>query len=718
MSIRKYLLDDMSTQEEAKKKGYTSAGGPYWKDKTNKIVAKTQNNKLVDVDKTDNINGIETLDKMDAEQASGSNMEADQEPGSNMPQQAPPNPLLQIQGEKQTTAVFLGIGAPPKISDKDAYKAFNVCHSLVKSNTKSNAQIEDMETQEKANEITSTFISDMYGVTKEEERDQKQYLEKLITDYNITQDEKGKIKFIHLGYETNNSELSDIFKGDTKKLKDYFDHFGKGLVKIPKSTGNHINDLTKAAKPESGLSIISSTSFINAANDILNSKDLGKLDKKFHNLYGMTDDNGFVLNTTDNNGRYLQESIKQNKSIDKTINKLEEMELLGKISKGSKDILISHKERMISIAADAADTNKEHMWAKDKYGQTELAKRIQKSYAETINSLYEKDEKAALAVMKQFAETCAYETETANKEEVYLPVSGNFPIGDKLKVTRKSRVDDGKITIEKVESISVKAGKNGLGFGSNINMFTRLLPNKKDQDIVGSLKDGHHDIGIDNELLDGSDERWDNIFGDYIEKDKNKEIKNVLIKYREEFNKVDKGDKEKINTLNQKYMKKIPMNKKEIGSLVGSKNEKVCSEDPRALITTLAFKYSIGKSNGYDKIEFNHAFIAGGAMATVLERPDQDMDNWILKYRFDDDKGIPNATYEGKKLKSVRSGLRKIGKQLEKEGIKGKEYNRQIQQELQNLCIKYDVPPPKIDESKFKTFLFSDIIVESKEEDD
>lgn len=679
-----------------------------WEDETGNVVATTTGGKFKWLDKKEG--PAPSASELPSESSSGS-----QSPSGSQASQAPPNPSMAASGKEQKSAMFLKTKVPSP-SDPDAYQSFSTSHSLIQSYD--SVAVSAGQAKECLDKVVPDLAKKLNGINDKDELGQKDYLEKLIRDFNLTVNKKGDVRIMSIGDKDGIKAMAPA----SKDLKDYFDHFGKGAVQIPSSGGKAASEITAAAKPELGLTALHSSSFSDVS-DMLTSKDLGDLDKKFHNIYGITNSDGiFIQNDSENHRQYLQDSITKNVSLDRTINKLKELETDGDIDEGLSDILSKHKDRMAAIASDV---RKNDLWDKDEHGQSKLAKRIQSSYAKAIDDIYDKDRKVGLAVMKQLAETCAYESEVANKKEVYLPVSGNFPIGDKLRITRKAKGQDGKVTIEKVESISIKSGEDGLGFGSNVNQFTRL--SKKDPDIVGHLRSGKHTVGIHDDILD-KDDKWKGTVGKKLGA-KSDTIQTFLKDYREEYKKLnvttrpDSKTKAKIDDLNKKYAKKLKerIDEEEVAAIVGKSNASAVMKDPRALATCLGFQHSVASNGGFDKVEFNHMFIMpGGTMAMIIEKGSANMDNWKIGHRFDDEKAMSNASYEGPGFKKIKSELKKLKSRLTKDGIKGEEHKRRMREGLGDLCKQHGFPPPaSLDESKspLGTFLRSGVIMESGVDD-
>ena len=98
--------------------------------------------------------------------------------------------------------------------------------------------------------------------------------------------------------------------------------------------------------------------------------------------------------------------------------------------------------------------------------------------------------------MKQIAENNLYEQELAAGEEAYLPSSGNFPAGDKIKGG----------TTERVALVSCKFGKAGRIYGCPANSKTicELHPNPNKRNNQGQyLGEDGHTLVINDNLIKG-----------------------------------------------------------------------------------------------------------------------------------------------------------------------------------------------------------------------
>ena len=766
-TLKSYLLEADKTKKkpvedeqgsaisQAHKAGYEHAGGPYWQDKSGKVVAMTRNNKLVDVSfkspedeakAMGHYKGKGHADSADIDVTTGEAPSAASPSASNLAMTLTGS-NIEVQAVQKALA-FFGTPTPPNDTESENGRAFYVCKNMLK-------RFDDFAIDEKASEEEKEAMNDnipmllkrMYEITKIDDPKRNEHLQKIINDYNIVLGSDGKVKIMKLHADSGLQKLAQVFSPMSDDIKKYFNQFSNNLVEIPTETTNKdqvANDISTAAKPQLGLEVLSSSAF-DSIGKILNSKDLGLLETKFHNIYGITSENGqFLQNGGSNSHIYLKDSFEKNMSLPNTINKMKELETSGKLEKGCSDILVAHQERMKHIVSVASGDDTQ--WQKDGATKmTKVANQIRLSYGQMMGEIFEKNEKVGNSLMKQMAEICAYEVETANREEVYLPVSGTFPIGDKLRIKRKDPKDDGSVEIEKVESVSVKSGSKP--FPSDIHMYTRLLKKPKDRDIVGRVYNGTHDIGIRNDLLEDRGNRdWNRIFGKYLG-GKSDKVKDVLKDYRKKL--VDANPtrtqpstkiKENILKLNEEYSKKImgQITSEELESLVGKSNLEACKKDPRAFVNALAFKHSLDESKGFKNVAFNHTFfIPDGGMMSLEERPSKDMNEWKLQmHRFDDERGNAGATYEGEKFKSAKTKIEKASKALikiAKDEHKGKnkfnveeyknskKFTKDLGRSTNNILREYGFPAVpdrlKYEETKFRSFLNTKLIMESKEDD-
>jgi hypothetical protein len=376
-----------------------------------------------------------------------------------------------------------------------------------------------------------------------------------------------------------------------------------------------------------------------------------RLNPNFHQVFGPTDKSGNLVYPSGgkNSKAFLQQSLDENNSIRKTINKLEELEKTENVSPKVRQSLEQHQKNMENIIKTMKIPSKQ------------AAQAIGDSYAVMAESINTESPTLAGAMMKNLAEFALYDTEVANGEEVYLPSDGSFPSGDKLKVTR----DGGKV--ERVASVSVKYGRSGkygsFGFPGETGQYQKYHPDTEYRDRLHSRPgDDGYDIGVKNEII-RDDEKMNKIvdesgLGDAI-KDRDK-LFSVIRENLDEIEKlkkeIDYEQKPKRSSGKPPAWKQLNVKKKEIlaleenlakkmeehidsdklESIVGNDNAKIMMKNPASMVSALTFVSTLKTSNGLDVIEHNHQEIKDGKYESHTDTAEDGTDNpknWKFTWR-------------------------------------------------------------------------------------
>ena len=381
-----------------------------------------------------------------------------------------------------------------------------------------------------------------------------------------------------------------------------------------------------------------------------------RLNPNFHQVFGPSDESGNLVYPSGgkNSKAFLQQSLDENNSIRKTINRLEELEKTENVSPKVRQSLEQHQKNMENIIKTMKIPSKE------------AAQAIGDSYAVMAESINTESPTLAGAMMKNLAEFALYDTEVANGEEVYLPSDGSFPSGDKLKVTR----DGGKV--ERVASVSVKYGRSGkygsFGFPGETAQYQKYHPDPEYRDRLHSRPgDDGYDIGVKNEIV-RDDEKMNKIvdesgLGDVI-KDRDKlfsiirenldEIENL--KKEIDFEQKPKRSsgkppawkqlnvhKKRILALEEDLAKKMEehIDIDKLESTVGDDNAKIMMKNPASMVSALTFVSTLKTSNGLDVIEHNHQEIRDGKYESHIDTAEDGTDNpknWKFTWRAYDNR--------------------------------------------------------------------------------
>ena len=438
--------------------------------------------------------------------------------------------------------------------------------------------------------------------------------------------------------------------------KDYLDPSlleGTGDKKTKKTK----NALTKAAKPE----LVSSATLFkkkgNKFTDEIENPELQKIfntppldriqNKKFQAIFCPIGEDGkpLVPSGGKNSRAYLEQSVRENTSLDATIEVARKEVEAGNLNKDFLTALEKHKENMQATLQMKIPSKK-------------ASQTISDSYAELFTSLHQADADMAPSVLKQFAEMALYDSELANGDQAYLPKDGSFPAGDKLVISNA-----GKGSTELVSFISVKYGKSGDVYGcpANASALQRLHPDENKRDVLGSyIGQPGYTLAIKDELIEDpsayirenlkeqieSDPSLKELFSD----DEIEELGSVITEYKnlvEQFLDKNQGDDRwtKLQKFLNKDKKIISLNKRlkkvatqdKMAKLVGRANANSRFNNtlnPASFISALGATNQIRTSDGYEGVEHNKQYIEDGKAKSSTIPGENDMDKWYLAPRM------------------------------------------------------------------------------------
>tara|TARA_X000001382_G_scaffold37947_2_gene25360 strand:+ start:756 stop:2705 length:1950 start_codon:yes stop_codon:yes gene_type:complete len=388
-----------------------------------------------------------------------------------------------------------------------------------------------------------------------------------------------------------------------------------------------------------------------SVKELFSKEPYDRLNPNFHQVFGPVDDNGNLIYPSGGKNAkvYLKQSLSENNSIKRTIEKLKELEKSDNVSPKISGALEEHQKTMESIV--------------DKYDipSKEASEAIGNSYAKMAETINVESPTIAGAMMKNLAEFALYDTEIAAGDECYLPSDGSFPSGDKLKVTR------GGGKVERVASVSVKYGRSGkygsFGFPGETGQYQKYHPNPEYRDRLHSRPgDNGYELGVKDDIIN-DDKQMDKIIeesglSDAI-KDKDKlltTIRKNLSEIKKLKEEIDFEQKPKRSSGKPPAWKQLNVHKKRIlelekklaeemkdsidedklKELVGNDNAKVIMSRPGCMITALTFASTLTTSNGLDVIEHNHQEIKDGKYETHTDTAEDgtiDLKNWKLTWR-------------------------------------------------------------------------------------
>lgn len=504
-------------------------------------------------------------------------------------------------------------------------------------------------------------------VSLKSEEERKNQAEKMVTKYGLDSNKGSDEPNPKLYMRKVSPDARKILSGEGNKtseeLRDTIENaLGTSLKGATKGGTNVKQEVTTTSKPDIGgenKEFIRTSEQDEGVRSIFSKEPYSRLPSSMHQLMGAVGEDGNLLYPSSENSKaYLKHSIEQNKSLEKTIEKLKQLEESDNVKPSVRKALETHKENMNRILNEYDIPSKE------------ASEAVGSSYALMAETLNEESGVLAGAMMKNMAEMALYDTEIAGGDEAYLPSAGTFPSGDKIRVDR-----DGNGVVEKIAAVSVKYGKGGkfkaYGFPGETTQYQKFHPNEEYRDRLHSRPgDDGYDLGVKDEIVDNPLQVKQIIsesgFGDAI-KDEDKVIE-VIQKMRTEIQKIKKEIGYIQNSAEAKKTGK-PVAKKQIGSqkkkiseiekelasemanyidrdklseLVGKDNARLIVSRPQCMICALTFGSTLTTSNGLDVIEHNHQEIADGKYITKTDTAEsgqtKSLKNWALTWRAYDDR--------------------------------------------------------------------------------
>jgi hypothetical protein len=382
--------------------------------------------------------------------------------------------------------------------------------------------------------------------------------------------------------------------------------------------------------------------------DIFKTEPLSYLEGKFYELHGPLGTDGKLIGRAggENAKVYFQHSVSKNKALDKTIELLKILESQGKVKPGLRKVVETHKAELQRIANEMTIPSKEASAA------------VGASYSKVAQSLVENsDKQVANSIMKQWAEMALYDTETAAGDECYLPSVGNFPSGDKIKITRKGT------KIEKVASVSVKYGSTGkygnFGFPGECAQYQNYHPNPEYRDRNNSHPGVNgYSLGIKDNLIDDKKQFMKMLkesgMAKHLKNPKDIEAFHSLMqKAKLAIEKLRQKHKvnsfkdlvphlKEVKALNEKFAKDMQklFNVNSFVKEYGKDNSAALLGGPMNLMTGMCFAATLNTSNGLNSIEHNHQLIDDkGVYHSSTDSGSPNLKLWKLSFRAYDERG-------------------------------------------------------------------------------
>ena len=583
-------LDDKE-KEKAKKMGLVWKGKGYGKENQDGITHKNDGGKLVKVDK----DGDEK-DDSSGQSISGKPDEFDRDSAVNNKTQKKEK---SISKENQKTVNFLKkkVDDARDLLDEDKQKLVDEC-------------LEKIE----------TLYDD--NASEEEKKEAAEWLMK-------------------------NGKFSTNAKGSTGLRKAYLNGVG-GLRKILSSSGTKSSEdlvqqmekyvelgapynpralkdgFSKAAKPDLGDENISKPKDDEKVREFHEKHPImKKIRAGLHGLYVVKDKEGKAkMPSSEHSKDYLTQSI-NNPALQNTIDYARGQAEAGNVDEGVPRALEEHQKRLQKILNEMPIPSEQARQA------------IADSYNKLMVDLHKADSEIANSILKQVAENNLYEQELANGEEVYLPSAGNFPAGDKIKVSGG----------EVVSLISCKWGKQGRTYGCPANSKTicEMHQDESKRNNQGQyLGEDGYTLLINDDLIKGENKEetkqktkdWikkslqEVDLGDTFTEDELEQIADITAEYMEEIERIRELVKDltpadvKWETFTREMAKIDDKFRKRMGevitedhaaALIGKNNVKNLIErggkvKPEALLSAIEIANNIRTNETLTELEHNKQF--------------------------------------------------------------------------------------------------------------
>ena len=454
-------------------------------------------------------------------------------------------------------------------------------------------------------------------------------------------------------------------------------------MELPEDDNKMAIEIEAAAKPDLGSQNIrsvykkTSRGFTDEVDDpnverLFQTPPLDRIDtNKFKSLFGPTDDNGNLLSPSSKHSKeYLKFSIKNNVSIDNTINVLEKYAAEGKVSPKLADSVKAHKQRLNDILEGMEIPSEE------------AANAVDESYARMFDELMKENQDLASRMLKQFAEMRLYDSEIAKGDEAYLPGDGSFPAGDKLVFK------NGAGGTERVSFVSVKYGKSGDVYGcpANSKALQTLHPDPNKRNRQGQyIGESGFTLAVNDELISDlettkstiksmigempdiqgvfSEEEID-VIADVVTKTKER-VEQLKARYEKDgkMDKVGWGKLQKdllkdptLVELNTKLKEVVSVEK--FSKIIGSRNGRVADKydfGAAHFMSGLSFANQVVTSNGYEGVTHNKQYYDNGTLKNTTVAGTTDRDEWYINFRMYKTAGRGGGgaqiSYIGKELK-------------------------------------------------------------------
>ena len=502
----------------------------------------------------------------------------------------------------------------------------------------------------------------------------------VIYDDNATPEQKKEA----VNWLVENMKLSTNAKTKTNNRKAYFNIFGgerkvisgnagtaksEDLIKrIEEILGEPLDvvnvkgikdKISSAAKPDLGKENIVKHPFEDKYLQELHERPpLDKIRDNNTGIFAVKDENGKPkLPSSEHSKEYLRQSF-DNPSLDATIKACEEEAAKNNIDPKVATTLKDHKKEL------------DRIYNEMEVPSQEASDAILKAYNKLMVDLNNADSDMVGAIMKQQAEMALYQSEIAKGDEVYLPSSGTFPVGDKIKA--------GTDTLEQVALISCKYDKQGRihGCPDNSKTICEIHQDESKRNNQGQyIGEPGHTMLINDDLVIGKDrnetaqktekfitDTLDEIdLGDTFSSDDKKKISSIAADYSEEIKKIkkeldDMGEMSKpdyygllaqrMKEVDEKYGKLMSeaVSDDQISALIGKNNAKNLRRskliNPAEMLSAIEIANNIRTNETLESTEHNKQYFdKDGEPVFKTSKGTRNPDDWSITFRSKRTKG-------------------------------------------------------------------------------
>jgi len=409
--------------------------------------------------------------------------------------------------------------------------------------------------------------------------------------------------------------------------------------------------ITTAAKPDLGSENIVKHPFKNKYLQDLHKKDpLNKIRENNTGIFAVMENGEPKLPSSKYSKEYLRQSF-DNPSLKKTIKAVDEEVKKGNIDPGVGKALKAHQAEL------------ERIYNEMEVPSEEAAQAILASYNKLMVDMNNADSDMVGAIMKQQAEMALYQSELARGEEVYLPSSGTFPVGDKIK--------NGGDAMESVALISCKYDKQGRihGCPANSKTICEIHQDESKRNNQGQyIGEKGYTMLVNDDLVIGKDrnetaqktenfitEKLDEVdLGDVFSPDDKKKIASIAADYATELQKIQKEldamnlspdeyyklQAQRMSAVDEKYgnLMSEAVSDDQIGALIGKNNAKNLRRNklinPAEMLSAIEISNNIRTNETLESTEHNKQYFdKDGNPVFKTEKGTTNPDDWSITFR-------------------------------------------------------------------------------------